>query len=166
VVAPIAVGDLVQGSHFVDVADARDGVAMSLSLPVDRALAGNVGAGERIDVIATYPSVGRAGSETRLVARNVTVITVLSGGDGLNGGHVTLTVELPDLATAQRLQHAVDTAQVAVLRGGDAEAPSPDATTSEGAPRLDTAGPDQTGDEAFPEPTSGPSAQDTPQEQD
>lgn len=129
VVAPIAVGDLVQGSQFVDVADARGGVAMSLSLPVDRALAGNVGAGERIDVIATYPSVDAAGSETRLVARNVIVVTVLSSGDGINGGRVTMTVELPDLTTAQRLQHAVDTAQVAVLRGGDAQAPSPAATT-------------------------------------
>lgn len=129
VVAPIAAGDLVQETQFVNVADAGDGVAMSFSLPVDRALAGRVGAGERIDVIATFPAAGSA-SQTRVVARDVTVVTALSGGDGLNGGRATLTVEVPDLATAQQLQHAVDIAQVAILRGGDAGAPTPDAATT------------------------------------
>ena len=131
VVAPVAAGDLVQRTQFVDVARAAGGVAMSFSLPVDRALAGRVGAGERIDVIATHTRTGTTGSETRLVARNVTVVAVRSGGDGLNGGRLTLTVELPDIATAQRLQHAVDTAQVALLRGGDAEAATPGPITSE-----------------------------------
>lgn len=135
VVAPIGVGDLVQRTQFVDVADASDGVGMSFSLPVDRALAGQVGAGERVDVIATYARAGVGGSETRLVARNVTVVTVLAGGEGLSGGRVTLTVELPDLATAQQLQHAVDTAQVAVLRGGAAEDDAPAPTTSDAAPQ-------------------------------
>lgn len=138
VVAPIGTGDLVQRTQFVDVADAGEGVTMSLSLPVDRALAGQVRAGERVDVMATYTGAGGDGSETRLVARNVTVVTVLAGGDGLNGGRTTLTVELPDLAAAQRLQHAVDTAQVAILRGGDVDAETPVPTTgeasSDGAP--------------------------------
>lgn len=149
VVAPIEAGDLVQRTQFVDAADAGDGVAMSLSLPVDRALAGQVGAGERVDVIATYARAGADGSETRLVARDVTVVTVLAGGEGLNGGRVTLTVELPDLATAQRLQHAVDTAQVAILRGGDAEAAAPEPTTSEAAPTggAPAAGPEDAGQE-------------------
>lgn len=133
VVAPIAAGDLLQRTHFVTTDGATDGVSMSFSLPVDRALAGRVGAGERIDIIATFATAGRT-SETRLVARGVTVISATDGGDGLNGGRVTLTVELPDLATAQQLQHAVDTAQVALLRGGDADAPTPDAVAGDAPP--------------------------------
>ena len=138
VVAPIGTGDLALQSQFVAAADAGDGVAMSFSLPVDRALAGRVGAGERVDVIATYARDGADGSETRLVARNVTVVTATSGGEGLNGGRFTLTVELPDLDTAQRLQHAVDTAQVAILRSGDADATTPAPTASDTPPTSDS----------------------------
>lgn len=151
VVAPIAAGDLLQRTQFVSIDGATDGVSMSFSLPVDRALAGRVRAGERIDIIATFTAAGRT-NQTRLVARDVAVVNVDSGGDGLNGGRVTMTVELPDLAGAQEVQHAVDTAQVALLRGGDAAAPSPDAVSS------DTAD----------DPTDGPDAeptQDAPQEQ-
>lgn len=168
VVAPIGAGDLLQRTHFADVTGAGDGVAMSFSLPVDRALAGQVGAGERVDVIATRTRAGANGSETSLVARDVTVISALSGGDGLNGGRVTLTVELPDLATAQQVQHAVDTAEVAILRGADAEAPTPDATTSGSVPEQENtaSGSNQSGEQApdTTTPTGGPS-EDAPQEQ-
>lgn len=133
VVAPIAAGDLLQHSALAGATEAGDGVTMSFSLPVDRALAGRVGPGERVDVLATATGAGRVGSETRVVARQVTVVAVLAAGDGLNGGRVTLTVEVPDLATAQVLQHAVDTAQVALLRGGAVDAPTPSATRSGGA---------------------------------
>lgn len=130
VVAPILPGDLVQHTALVGVEQAGDGVTMSFSLPVDRALAGRLGAGERVDVMATFSGAGALGSETRVVARDVTVVGVLAGGDGLNGGRVTMTIEVSDLATAQQVQHAVDTAQVALLRGGDASAPTPGATRS------------------------------------
>lgn len=163
VVAPIATGDLLQRTQFVSVDGATDGVSMSFSVTVDRALAGRVRAGERIDIIATFDGAGRATSETRLVARDVVVVSADSGGDGLNGGRVTLTVELPDLATAQQVQHAVDTAQVAVLRGGDADAPSPDAVTSEVADDPDTA-PDATTDDAD-DADDGATAEPAPQEQ-
>lgn len=132
VVAPVAPGDLLQHSSFAEVRGA-EGVVLSLSLPLDRALAGQVGAGERIDVIATT-SVAGGGSETRVVARGVTVVAVGNGENSLAGGRVTLTVEVPDLATAQRLQHAVDTAQVALLRGGDPAATTPSPTRGDGAP--------------------------------
>lgn len=138
VVAPVSPGDLVQRSQFVDVADAADGVAMSFSLPVDRALAGRVGAGERVDLVATFAGAGATGSTTRVVARDVTVVAVLAGGDGLQGGRVTLTVEVPDLATAQQVQHAVDTAQVALLRGGDSNAATPNATRTSAEPVAST----------------------------
>lgn len=164
VVAPIATGDLLQRTQFVSVDGATDGVSMSFSLPVDRALAGRVRAGERIDVIATTATAGSNASLTQLVARDVVVVSVDSGGDGLNGGRVTLTVELPDLATAQQLQHAVDTAQVALLRGGDPAAPTPDAVSSETVPdRTEAATGTSTGDPSAnsggAEASSEPSAQ-------
>ncbi len=137
VVAPIAADDLALASQFADVAAAGDGVVLSFSLPSDRALAGRVEAGERVDLVATFTGAGVDGSETRLVARQVTVVAASAGGEGLNGGRVTLTVEVADLATAQAVQHAVDVAQVAVLRGSDAGANAPAATRSSatGAPR-------------------------------
>lgn len=137
VVAPIAAGDLIQRTQFVSVEDAGDGVSMSFSLPADRALAGRLGPGERIDIIATFPALGTSGSETRLVARDVIVIAASDGGEGLSGGRVTLTVELPDLALAQQVQHAVDTAQVAILRGGDPGEDAPPATRSGAPPAQD-----------------------------
>lgn len=159
VVAPIAAGDLLQRTQFVSVDGATDGISMSFSLPVDRALAGRVRAGERIDIIATFAAAGRGTSETRLVARDVVVVSADSGGEGLDGGRVTLTVELPDLATAQQVQHAVDTAQVAILRGGDADAPSPDAVSSD---VVDDADADEAGGGASEDPAA---AEPTAQEQ-
>lgn len=124
VVAPVRAGDLLTRSMFIAVAEAGPGVSLSFSLPFDRALAGRIGAGELVDVIATFPAAGSTPSETRVVARGVSVIAAPSASDGINGGRVTLTVEVPDLETAQRIQHAVDTAEVAILRGAD-----PDSTT-------------------------------------
>ena len=131
VVAPIAPGDLLLASQFADVAAAGDGVVLAMSLPADRALAGRVGAGEQVGLVATFPDVGARGGETRVVARQVTVVAATAVGEGLNGGRVTLTVEVADVETAQAVQHAVDVAQVAVLRGGDLGAPPPAATASD-----------------------------------
>lgn len=139
VVAPIAPGDLALASQFADVTAAGDGVALSFSLPVDRALAGRLEAGERVDLVATFAGAGAVGSETRLVARQVTVLATTAAAEGLNGGRVTMTVEVADLASAQAVQHAVDVARVAVLRGGDAEAPTPAAARSGTAASRDDA---------------------------
>lgn len=141
VVAPIAPDDLVLASQFADVAAAGNGVVLSFSLPTDRALAGRVEAGERVDLVATFAGVGVGGSETRLVARDVTVVAASAGTEGLNGGRVTLTVEVVDLATAQAVQHAVDVAEVAVLRGADRDAPVPAPTRSSDGPRQESAPP-------------------------
>jgi hypothetical protein len=130
VVAPLAAGDLLLASHFADVATADRGVVLSLSLPAERALAGRVAAGERIDLVATFTAAGARGSETRIVARDIGIVAVNAAGDGLSGGRVTLLVEVDDLATAQAVQHAVDTAEIAVLRGADPTVPSPPATTA------------------------------------
>lgn len=133
VVAPIAPGDLLLASQFADVAAVDGGVVLSFSLAADRALAGRLEVGEQVDLVATYAAAGAQGGETRLVARQVTVVATSGVADGLNGGRITLTVEVADLATAQSVQHAVDVAQVAVLRGADptVEAPPPAGTPRE-----------------------------------
>lgn len=130
VVAPLAAGDLLLESHFADVAAADRGVVLSLSLPVERALAGRIEAGERIDLVATFTAAGARGSETRIVARDISIVAVNAAGDGLSGGRITMLVEVEDLAAAQAVQHAVDTAEIAVLRGADPAVPSPPATTA------------------------------------
>jgi Flp pilus assembly protein CpaB len=129
VVAPVRAGDLLTRSMFVAVADAGPGVSLSFSLPVDRALAGRISPGELVDIIATFPSSGTTPSQTRIVARGITVIAVPGPSEGINGGRVMLTVEVLDLDTAQRIQHAVDAAQIAILRGADPTSAIPPAAT-------------------------------------
>lgn len=125
VVAPVTEGDLLLVSSVQPVGTAEAGVQLSLAVPPERAVGGDVAVGERVDVIATFPGRGDVGTVTRVVARQVAVVATPDDGDGLGGGRVVLTVRVPDLATAQSLQYAADVAEIAILRGADAEAADP-----------------------------------------
>ena len=145
VVAPITADDLLLASQFAEVTTAAGGVVLSFSLPTERALAGRLEAGEIVDLVATFPGAGAAQTQTLVVARGITVVGATTTGDGINGGRVLVTVDVEDLPTAQAVQHAVDVAQVAVLRGADPADASPPATTGPG-PSGVTTGSDGTAD--------------------
>ena len=124
VVAPVNPGDLLLRSAVQPVGTAASGVQLSFSLPPDRAVGGSVAVGERVDVIATF-SRGQGETSTEIVARQVTIVAAPPASEGIGGGRVVLTVQVPDLATAQAIQRAVDVADVALLRGADPDAPDP-----------------------------------------
>ena len=124
VLAPVAAGDLLLRSAVEPVGSAEPGVQLSLSLPTDRAIGGSVAVGERVDLIGTF-ATDDGQRRTAVVARQVTIVSRPASSDGLAGGRVVLTVQVPDLATAQAVQHAVDVGEVAILRGADADAPDP-----------------------------------------
>lgn len=126
-VGPIRAGDLLLSSLIVDDDGADDRFTMSFSVPDERALAGSVAVGEVVDVIATYP--GTAGSAyTDVVVRGAEVLQVVQGDSQLGQVTRTFLVALPDLSAIQRLAHAIDTADVFVVRpgaGAGDEVPAP-----------------------------------------
>ena len=124
VVAPVAPDDIVLVSMVQPVGTANAGVQLSFSLPPDRAVGGSIAVGERVDVVATF-ATGQGGTTTSIVARQVAVVSAPAASEGIGGGRVVLTVQVPDLATAQAVQHAVDVADVALLRGAAPDAPLP-----------------------------------------
>jgi Flp pilus assembly protein CpaB len=96
---------------------------MSFAVPASRALGGGLRAGDRIDVLATYD--GPDGPYTTVVVRAIRVLGVAEGGDGIGGAGRVVTVELPDLGLAQRLAHALDSADVFLLRSGSSDEDTP-----------------------------------------
>lgn len=139
VLAPVAADDLVLVSALQPVGTAESGVQLSFSLPPDRAVGGEVAVGERVDIIGTF-NLGGQESQTRMVARQVTVVAAPDTTDGISGGRVLMTVQVPDLATAQELQHAVDVADIAILRGADADDADPEPVAGIADPAGDDAG--------------------------
>lgn len=132
VVAPVGPGDLLLRSAVQPVGTAATGVQLSFAVPPDRAVGGDVNVGERVDVIGTFRD-DRGRTTTSVVARQVVVVATPSSADGIGGGRLTLTVQVPDLATAQSVQHAVDVADVAILRGASPTSPDPSPVTAVGS---------------------------------
>ncbi|MFT4745728.1 MAG: hypothetical protein ACI9AD_001583, partial [Nitriliruptoraceae bacterium] len=53
---------------------------------------------------------------------------------GIEGGRAIITVQVADLATAQLLQHAVDVAEIALVRGASPETSDPQPATTDSRP--------------------------------
>jgi Flp pilus assembly protein CpaB len=134
VVAPVAAGDLLARSVVTSITNAAAGVQLSFSIPSDRAVGGSVRPGERVDVIATFRGSSTEGGETRVVARQIIVVSTGGESSGIEGGRAVVTVQVEDLATAQLLQHAIDVAEIALLRGAPPEAADPQPATTESRP--------------------------------
>jgi Flp pilus assembly protein CpaB len=134
VVAPVAAGDLVTRSVVTSITTATEGVQLSFSIPSDRAVGGSVRPGERVDVIATFRGSSTDGGETRVVARQVVVVSTGDESSGIEGGRAIITVQVADLATAQLLQHAVDVAEIALVRGASPETSDPQPATTDSRP--------------------------------
>ncbi|MFP5308022.1 MAG: hypothetical protein ACLGIR_00400 [Actinomycetes bacterium] len=151
-------GELIGESGVVTDTGLTDRTRMSFAVPSSRALGGSLRPDERIDVLATYD--GPEGAYTTVVVRGVRVLSVAAGGDGIGGGTI-ITVELPDLALAQRLAHAVDAADVFVVRSGSPDEQTPQDYQPEGgvtapAPADDATQPVPS--DAAPQPTEEPEA--------
>ena len=125
---PVAAGAPIPASAL---ASARGGAdSMTLAVPVQHALGGQLAPGDRVTVLATYTSTtGQA--QTRAIARNLEVLSVGSAS-GFNASAETIpvTVSLPNPSVASALALANEAGKLDLLResGSGAGAPIPGAS--------------------------------------
>jgi Flp pilus assembly protein CpaB len=121
--APMRTGDLLERSDLA--APATGAAARSVSFPVDASLAvdGDLGSGDRIDLLATSDDGARSG----YVLAGVDVVALHSSSSGplrAGDGQITITVSV-DAAGAQRLASALHGAHLLVVRATGAPAVAP-----------------------------------------
>jgi Flp pilus assembly protein CpaB len=112
--APLAAGELLLLSQVLPAGTApTTGVDLSFAVPADRALGGRLQPGERVDLVASFPT-----GAARRVGRSALVVQVGDGGDALlaDGGGLVLTVRLADPGELLDVVDAVDEGQVTVTR--------------------------------------------------
>jgi hypothetical protein len=117
--APMAAGDLVLRSVLADAStDASGGATRRVGLSLDTAdaLNGELSPGTRVDVL-TSDADGIAVT----IARNALVTAMVSGEDDAVGSRdsVSVTLEVADLATAERLVGAASRNEVTLIAGGE-----------------------------------------------
>lgn len=119
-------GQLLSAAALLAPSDAAagDGVHFELSLSLDRSRALDAGLrpGELVDVVATLDSGARAC--TRVVADRARVMRTSGSGDELlssASGSMTVTVAIDDPDEVLAVVHAVDEAEVTVVRATRAQ---------------------------------------------
>jgi Flp pilus assembly protein CpaB len=125
---PVAAGAPIPAAAL---ARARGGAdSMTLAVPVQHALGGQLAPGDRVTVLATYTSTtGQA--QTRAIARNLEVLSVGSvSGFNANAATIPVTVALPNPSVASALALANEAGKLDLLResGSGAGAPIPNAS--------------------------------------
>ena len=123
VVAPLRPGDLLLASQVVADGGIEGAHTLSFALSRTAAVGGALQPGERIDVLGTFGSGD--GAYTAFVVRSVPLLRVAAPDGGSLGASsdVTLTVAISDPADVLALGHAVNTADVFVVRSsGDPRA--------------------------------------------
>lgn len=121
-VTPLGAGELLSQNNAMPLATGEDADdppwrEVSFTVPVDKAVDGQIRAGEVVDLAATYVTQGEA--ETVVVFRSAQVLRVSeASSDVLTGGSgLTLTVALIDPADVLATINAVDDASaVTVIR--------------------------------------------------
>lgn len=128
VVAPLQPGDLLSASQVVADGGVDGAHTLSFALPRTAAVGGSLQPGERIDVLGTFGSGDNA--YTTYVVRAIPLLRVTApdGGSMAASSELTLTVAITDPGDVQALGHAVNTANVFVVRsvadpGGSDPAP-------------------------------------------
>ncbi len=125
---PVAAGAPIPASALARSRGGAD--SMTLAVPVQHALGGELAPGDRVTVLATYANAtGQA--QTRAIARNLEVLSVGSAS-GFNASAQTIpvTVALPNPSVASALALANETGKLDLLResGSGAGAPIPSAS--------------------------------------
>lgn len=109
---PVAAGEMVQRSAFVQPGSNSGLRSMSLPVPMEHAAGGSLATGDRVDVISVVDD------RARYVAADLEVISVsdgaASGGIGtISAYHVVVNV---DAEEALRLAEALDAGSVEIIR--------------------------------------------------
>ena len=111
-IAPLAAGELVQGSAVV--ARRADSASRELSFTLERGrLSAGVKQGERADMLATYGSGNDA--FTTVVVRQAVLVAIERPRTG-DSGPTTVTVAVDDAADALALAHALQLGKITVVR--------------------------------------------------
>lgn len=111
-IAPLAAGELVQGSAVV--ARRADSASRELSFTLERGrLSPGVKQGERADLLATYGSGNDA--FTTVVVRQAVLVAIERPRAG-DSGPTTVTVAIDDAADALALAHALQLGKITVVR--------------------------------------------------
>ena len=94
---------------------------LALDLPAARAVGGGLRPGDRVDVVATADAASHVLVQQALVMR-------ADGSDGspLGGSEVSVTLALPDAASALAVAHGAAAAELTLLRSTRADQPLPD----------------------------------------
>jgi len=125
---PVAAGAPIPASALASTRGGTD--SMTLAVPVQHALGGQLAPGDRITVLATYTNTsGRA--QTRAIARNLEVLSVGSAsGFNTSAQTIPITVALPNASVASALALASEAGKLDLLResGAGASAPIPNAS--------------------------------------
>jgi hypothetical protein len=121
-VAPIAAGELVEASDVVRAQGGGRLIAneqLSLALSVDRAVAGTLQAGERVDVLATYG----AGTDacTIAVVRRALLLEAATQDSGVQGAGAVLVLGLDRPEQSAAVVDAMNNAKIVVVRTTAAE---------------------------------------------
>ncbi len=123
-IGPIRKGELVQAGDVVKKRSGADELEVSFAIDSSRAVAGNLRAGERVDVLATFGA--GAESYTVTVVRQARVIAAERDGGGLGDGRneiISLALVSSDEALA--LSHAVNAGEVTLVRSTGASVSGP-----------------------------------------
>lgn len=130
---PIAAGELVQEGS-VRAADGASGPEFSFPVDRERALAGDVHAGEEVDLLATFGSGSDA--TTEVLARRARLMHVQEARSGTLGssGRLVLTVELSSGAEVIDVAHAAQVATITLVRPSSPAADASDSAGTSPAP--------------------------------
>jgi len=122
---PVAAGAPIPAAALASARGGSD--SLTLAVPVQHALGGQLAPGDRVTVLATYTNPGGQ-AQTRAVARNLEVLAVGSAS-GFNASSQTIavTVALPNPSVASALALANEAGKLDLLResGGGVGAPIP-----------------------------------------
>jgi Flp pilus assembly protein CpaB len=133
VVGPVGRGEIIQPSAVL--AGRGHAGQRQLSIPIDsaRAVSGDLRAGDRVDVAATFGSGENA--YTLFVVRAAQVLARQQAGGALAGSkNEVLVVSLPSATDALAIAHAISVGQLTVVRATGAEPAGPDAYRAPAAP--------------------------------
>lgn len=106
--------------------------AFTLTVPALHAVGGNLAAGDRVSVLATFTNQ-TGGATARVIARDLTVLSVGQPPPGIEQASATVpvTVALPNPSLASQLALANSVGKIDLLRDGrKTDAAIPSATTS------------------------------------
>lgn len=123
VIGPLEPAELIQSSMVVATQPGQV-EEISFAIDVDRAVAGRLLPGERVDLLTTYGSGERA--YTVAVVRDALVVEMTRDGPSSLGaaGQGVLSLAVADAADSLAIAHAVDAGTVTVVRASGLDRPA------------------------------------------